>query len=94
MLDGCFRQVEFAGVLRGSPHPQEAREVVDWLVSPEVQADIPLSMFVFPARRDTPLPEVFERFAQRPTEPLTLDAETIAQNRTVWVEQWTQIVLR
>lgn len=94
MLDGCFRQVEFAGVLRGSPHPQEAREVVDWLVSPEVQADIPLSMFVFPARRDTPLPEVFERFAQRPVEPLTLDAETIAQNRSVWVEQWTQIVLR
>jgi len=94
MLDGCFRQVEFAGVLRGSPQPQAARAVVDWLVSPEVQADIPLSMFVFPARRDTPLPEVFERFALRPDTPLTLDAATIAENRSAWVEQWTQIVLR
>lgn len=94
MLDGCFRQVEFAGVLRGSPQPQAAREVVDWLVSPQVQADIPLSMFVFPARRDTPLPDVFERFAVRPTAPLTMDAQTIADNRETWVEQWTQIVLR
>jgi thiamine transport system substrate-binding protein len=94
MLDGCFQQVEFAGVLRGSPHPEAARQVVDWLVSPEVQADIPLSMFVFPARRDTPLPEVFEQFALRPTAPLTLDAQTIADNRANWVEQWTQIVLR
>lgn len=94
MLDGCFQQVEFAGVLRGSPQPQAARQVVDWLVSPEVQADIPLSMFVFPARRDTPLPEVFERFAVRPSTPLTLDAQTIADNRASWVEQWTQIVLR
>jgi len=94
MLDGCFRQVEFAGVLRGSPQPQAARDVVDWLVSPEVQADIPLSMFVFPARRDIPLPDVFERFALRPATPLTMDAQTIADNREAWVEQWTQIVLR
>lgn len=94
MLDGCFRQVEFAGVLRGTDQPAAARAVVDWLVSPEVQADIPLSMFVFPARRDTPLPEVFERFALRPSQPLSLPADTIADNRASWVEQWTQIVLR
>ncbi len=51
-------------------------------------------MFVFPARRDTPLPDVFERFALRPSTPLTMDAQTIADNREAWVEQWTQIVLR
>lgn len=94
MLDGCFRQVEFAGVLRGTDNVDAARAVVDWLVSPQVQADIPLSMFVFPARRDTPLPEEFQRFALRPTDPLTLDADVIAENRATWVEQWTQTVLR
>ncbi|MFM7213140.1 MAG: thiamine ABC transporter substrate binding subunit, partial [Actinomycetota bacterium] len=45
MTDGCYRQVEFAGVLAGAAQPEAARKVVDWLLSPEVQADIPLSMF-------------------------------------------------
>jgi thiamine transport system substrate-binding protein len=94
MLDGCYRQVEFAGVLRGTQDAASARAVVDWLVSPEVQADVPLSMFVFPARGGVPLPEVFERFVTRPAEPLELSAEEIAAQRDEWIEQWTQLVLR
>ena len=94
MLDGCYRQVEFAGVLRGTEDLASARAVVDWLVSPEVQADVPLSMFVFPARDAVALPEVFERFVTRPAEPLELGAEEIAAQRDDWIEQWTQLVLR
>ncbi len=94
MLDGCYRQVEFAGVLRGAADTASARAVVDWLLSPEVQADVPLSMFVFPARAAVPLPEVFERFVTRPAEPLELGAEEIAAQRDEWIEQWTQLVLR
>ena len=94
MLDGCYRQVEFAGVLRGTQDVASARAVVDWLVSPEVQADVPLSMFVFPSREGVALPEVFERFVTRPMEPLELSAEEIAAQRDAWIEQWTQLVLR
>ena len=94
MLDGCYRQVEFAGVLRGSSDPESARVVVDWLVSPQVQADIPLAMFVFPARGAVALPEVFERFVTRPTEPLEISPEEIAAQRDAWIERWTQITLR
>ena len=67
MTDGCFRQVEYAGVLRGTQHPLEARAVVDWLLSPQVQADVPLSMFVDPVVPGTPLPTVFTEFAATPT---------------------------
>jgi thiamine transport system substrate-binding protein len=94
MTDGCFRQVEYAGVLRGTAQPEAARAVVDWLLSPEVQADVPLSMFVFPARSGTALPDVFEKFAARPTEPLTLDPAVIDQQRSAWVEAWDQVTLR
>ena len=68
--------------------------MVDWLVSPEVQADVPLSMFVFPARDAVALPEVFERFVTRPAEPLELSAEEVDAQREQWIEQWTQLVLR
>lgn len=92
MLDGCFHQVEYAGVLAGTPVPDAARAVVDWLASPEVQADIPLTMFVFPARSDVALPEVFEDFAPRPSSPQEPTGTT--EEQAAWVDEWTEIVLR
>jgi thiamine transport system substrate-binding protein len=29
----CFRQVEFAGILAGTPHEQEAQQLIDFLLS-------------------------------------------------------------
>jgi thiamine transport system substrate-binding protein len=94
MTDGCFHQVEYAGVLAGTSHPQEARAVVDWLLSREVQADVPLSMFVMPAVPGTALPKVFTDFAATPKDPLTLDPAQIEQNRSTWLDAWDQVTLR
>jgi thiamine transport system substrate-binding protein len=46
MLDSCFQQVEFAGVLAGTEHRDAARQLVDSCCR-RFQADIPLQMFVF-----------------------------------------------
>jgi len=94
MTDGCFRQVEYAGVLKGTKHPQEARAVVDFLLSPAVQADVPLSMFVDPAVPGTPLPKVFTDWAAVPSDPLTLDPALIDKNRSAWIDTWDQVTLR
>jgi thiamine transport system substrate-binding protein len=91
--DGCFRQVEFAGVLRGSDRVAQAQQFVDFLLTDTVQADLPLNMFVFPAVSGTTLPTEFE-FALQPSEPLTLTPEQIATGRESWVQEWTDIVLR
>ncbi|MFI5046111.1 MAG: thiamine ABC transporter substrate binding subunit [Acidimicrobiia bacterium] len=94
MLDSCFRQVELAGVLAGTEHQAAARKLVDFMLSEKFQADIPLQMFVFPVRDGTPLPPVFEKFADVAPNPLTLPPAEIAQHRDQWIEQWTQTVLR
>ena len=94
LTDGCFRQVEYAGVLRGTTHPLEARALVDWLLSPQVQADVPLSMFVDPAVPGTPLPKVFTDFAAVPAHPLSLDPSEIDQHRAAWVDTWDEVTLR
>ncbi|MEZ5117774.1 MAG: thiamine ABC transporter substrate-binding protein [Candidatus Nanopelagicales bacterium] len=94
LTDGCYRQIEYAGVLAGTEQPEAARLVVDWLLSPAVQADVPLSMFVFPAVSGTPLPQVFTDFAAVPADPLTLDPAQVDAGRTAWVDAWTQVVLR
>jgi len=94
MLDSCFRQVEFAGVLKGTAHAAAARKLVDFMVSAPFQADVPLQMFVFPVREGTPLPAVFAKFAEVAPHPLTLPAAEIGTHRDAWIEQWTETVLR
>jgi thiamine transport system substrate-binding protein len=94
LTDTCFRQVEFAGVLRGAAHPRAARQLVEFMLSEQFQADIPLQMFVFPARAGTPLPPVFTRYATVPRQPLTLPPAEIGAQRDDWIEQWTTTVLR
>ena len=84
----CFRQVEFAGVLRGTKHEEAAGKLVDYLSGPTFQADLPLTLFVNPANTTVELPQVFTDFAATPDSPLTMDPAAIEQNRTTWLETW------
>ncbi|KGM10538.1 thiamine ABC transporter substrate-binding protein [Cellulomonas bogoriensis] len=93
MLDTCFRQVEYAGVLAGAQNPDGARQVIDWLLSPEVQADIPENMYVFPVDTTVELPEAWARFAPVPEDPYTLDPADIDANRDDWIQEWTELVI-
>ena len=90
----CFRQIELAGVLRGARNVDGARELIDFMLSPTFQTDVPTSMFVFPVRDGVALPPEFERFAVVPPRPLELSPETIGRNRDRWIREWTEIVLR
>ncbi len=94
MTSGCYRQVEYAGVLKGAANVAGAQQVVDWLLSEPVQADVPLSMFVFPARDGTPLPEVFTKFAAKVAQPLQLDPVLVAANLPAWLATWGEVMGR
>lgn len=90
----CIRQVEYAGVLAGAEHPDEAGELIDFLLSEPFQADMPLNMFVFPVREGTPLPEVFERFAARPAEVIEIDPFELGERRADLLRRWRDVVIR
>ncbi len=90
----CFRQVEFAGVLRGAKNEDGARALIDFMLSKRFQEDIPLSMFVFPVNREAELPPEFVEHTVVPESPLKLPPEEIEANRERWVGEWTRIVLR
>ena len=93
LLDSCFRQIEFAGILANSPHPDEARQLVDFMLDDTFQADLALNMFVYPVT-DIALPEVFDDFAQLADTPLSLAPDVIAARRDEWLSTWTDVVLR
>jgi thiamine transport system substrate-binding protein len=94
VLDACFRQVEFAGVLRGAEHPVLARELVDWMLSERFQVAVPEQMYVYPVREGVAVPASWARYAPVPTEPFEIAPARIARNRTTWIDQWTDTVLR
>jgi thiamine transport system substrate-binding protein len=88
----CFRQIEFAGVLAGTEAPVAARRLIDFLVSDRFQREVPLNLFVFPVDPDVELDPVFTDFATIPDVPLMLDPVLIAEQRSAWIDEWTEIM--
>jgi thiamine transport system substrate-binding protein len=91
--DTCFRQVEFAGILKGTNHEQLAGKLIDFLLSRSFQEDIPLQMFMYPVDAGAKLPEEFTKFAATASAPAQLDPLTIANNRDQWIRAWSQVML-
>jgi len=94
VTDGCFLQVEFAGILQGTHHREAAGKLIDYLLSLRFQEDMPLQMYVYPTRVDATLPPVFQRFAVIPKHPLSLAPTTISSHRDAWIDEWTRLVVR
>ncbi|HEY84551.1 MAG TPA: thiamine ABC transporter substrate-binding protein [Chloroflexi bacterium] len=90
----CFRQIEFAGILKGTKHAVEAQKLVDFMLGQTFQEDIPLNMFVYPAKQNAALPDVFKQHSQVPQKPVTLSPADIAAKREAWIEAWTEVMLR
>ena len=94
LLDTCFRQVEYAGVLEGAANPAGARAVIDWLLSDDVQAALPTAMYVFPVSESVDVPTDWATYATQPTAPLSVSPADIAANREQWLSEWTDVVTR
>ena len=90
----AFRQIEFVGVLKGTRQRHLAQRLIDFILGPEFQKDIPLHMWVFPANSQTPLPEIFHKFSRQASKPVALSPQAIEAGREKWVEAWTEVVLR
>ncbi len=90
----CFRQIEYAGVLDGAANPAGAQQFIDFMLSAEFQADLPLNMFVFPVVRGIELPEVFVEHAAIPEQPASLDSALIEEKRDEWIQSWAEVMLR
>ncbi|MBA2570732.1 MAG: thiamine diphosphokinase [Chloroflexi bacterium] len=93
--DGCFRQVEYAGILAGTEVPGIAGAFIDHLLSLPVQSEeVPLQMFVYPVRGDATLPDVISRFGPPAAAPIELPYQVIGADRERWISEWTEIVLQ
>jgi len=89
----CFRQIEFVGILKGTPRRALAEQFVDFMLDTTFQEDIPMNMFVFPANPQAVLPSEFTDYVQMPEQPAALAMAEIEANRDAWIEAWRQLML-
>jgi len=92
LLDTCFRQVEYVGVLDGAKHPEAAKQVVDWMLSDAFQSSLPENMYVYPVSTSAEIPAEWQQFAPLADAPFTLPASEIDANREQWIRDWTAVV--
>lgn len=91
LLNTCFAQTEFAGVLRGARNTDGARKWVDFMLSPQVQKALPSSMYVYPVQQGIEVPA---GWPPQPQAPATMDPSQIDKNRAGWQQQWRSVMGR
>jgi thiamine transport system substrate-binding protein len=90
----CFRQIEFAGILKGTKNRDLAEKWIDFMLSTTFQEDMPLQMYVFPVNSQAKLNDTFTKYLVNPQNPAVVDPQEIAANREKWIQAWTEAVLR
>ena len=81
------------GILRGAPHPQLARSFIDFILTEDFQAEIPLTNWMYPVDPNVQTPESF-RYAPQPKHSLQLPAAEISKNQERWIKAWVKLVSR
>lgn len=90
LLEECFRQTEYAGVISGGANQSGAAALVDFLLSPDFQTSVPEAMYVYPAVAGVDLPEEWATFATPARSTIGEDVD-INANREAWLREWSEI---
>ena len=90
LLDDCFRQVEYVGVLAGSKNPAGAKALVEFLLDETFQSTMPGLMYVYPVNPKASVPAEWAEFGPAARSTIGQDLD-IAANRDSWQDKWSAI---
>ena len=94
LLDTCYRQVEYAGVLTGSKNPAGMRKFIDFMLGRDFQKALPDNMYVYPVVRSVGLPADWAKFAVVSPKPYRLPAEQVRSHLDGWLRDWRDVTSR
>jgi thiamine transport system substrate-binding protein len=90
LLNECFRQIEYVGVLQGASNPEGAKELVEFLLSASFQSTIPGLMYVYPVNPEAVVPTEWAQFGP-PAKSTIGEGLDIANSRVSWQDKWSVI---
>ena len=89
--DHGYAQIEVAGVLSGAANVENARRLIDFLLSVDFQREIPLNQFMYPVRADVELPEAFNLVETAGTS-IFLPVDEVDENFDRWLSDWREVM--
>ena len=87
--EGHYRQIEFAGILKGTKHQKQPREFIDFMLSEKFQNVIPLTNWMFPIIQHQSLPDSY-RIVPQPKTLQELNAVRVHKNNSIWLKEWSR----
>lgn len=94
LLDTCSSQIEYAGVLAGTPNPDGAKAVLEYMLSQDFQDTIADAMYVYPVDETAYVPPTWAEHAPMP-EPDQVNDLTPAEidaGRESWLKQLDEAI--
>ena len=86
--DGHYLQIEVAALAAHAQEPDLAKRFLQFLVSPEAQAILPTTNWMYPvAKQGVDLPPAFDQLIQ-PDHAILTDPEIVRAHRDAWVGEW------
>ena len=90
--DAGYRQIEGVGIVRTSRNVDLAHAFVNYLLSPEVQALIPTTNWMYPANPKAKLPAEWEKYAKPPKKSVRIASDEMSEREARWLRAWAMAV--
>lgn len=90
LLDECFRQTEYAGVLKNANNPEGAKALKEFLLAESFQSTVAELMYVYPVNQEATIPDQWLQFGLPAKSVIGQDLD-IEKNRLTWQESWSEI---
>jgi thiamine transport system substrate-binding protein len=90
LLDDCFRQTEYVGVLQGASNSVGAKKLVEYLLAEDFQSTIPGLMYVYPVNPEASVPREWAEFGP-PAKSTIGENLDLSANRASWQDKWSAI---
>lgn len=90
LLEECFRQVEYIGVLAGAKNTAGAKALVEFMLDEPFQSTMPGLMYVYPVNPAASVPEEWADFGPAARSNIGQDLD-IAATRNIWQDKWSAL---
>ncbi|AFK17765.2 thiamine ABC transporter substrate-binding protein [Haloferax mediterranei ATCC 33500] len=88
--DQGYANPEGMATFADAANPELATEFMDFMLRPEVQAEIAVRNVAFPATTTAELPADFAKYAHEPPEAVTFSYDRLKGNLSDWTDAWEQ----
>ncbi|MCD4557924.1 thiamine ABC transporter substrate-binding protein [Schaalia sp. lx-100] len=88
----CYRQVEYAGVLKGTKDADAAAKFLAFMLTPKVQEAISAVTYMHPTVSEAHAPADLVKFGALSEKPVVIPAQDIAAHAEEWLRMWQDAV--